>query len=378
MCPDPKALRRLYTDPGVFFLVSMTTDRSLYKSLRMSLWRAMKTASPQGEQGEYSDPLDLPPLDLNDLGPAGREAFTSPEMTLFVDALRLDGKSVRDSILGDLAEYHDLTIDQARTACLDWEEASVDEWRSTNASDSDEGRIEFYRTTQSWSFDLSWWAYLQSEGRADPSNVLALRFAHQYAPGRRHLDFGSGVGVTSQLFTRAGWSSTSADLSSTLLDFARFRNQRRGDEITYIDLHSRQLPAGAYDAITAIDTLAHVPDVYDACRALHTALGPNGVLVANFDIRAAVPGTEWHLYDDDLRPVYDLRRAGFTPIGPVGYGMVGYRKVTPSGLGHRLRVAGAWLTFGEPSTSGVASAQQTVAPLTGEASDAAPRLRRGG
>lgn len=164
-------------------------------------------------------------------------------MTSFVDALRVESRSVRDSVLADLAEHYDMTPEQARQACLKWEETSVDEWRSTNASDSDAGRVEFYRTTQSWSFDLSWWAYLQAEGRATPSNVMALRFTQQYAPGRRHLDFGSGIGVTSQLFARNGWSSTSADLSSTLLDFARFRHKRRGDDISYIDLHTEKLPA---------------------------------------------------------------------------------------------------------------------------------------
>ncbi len=328
--------------------MSVTTDRSLYKSLRLGLWRAMQSAAPQAEQGEYIDPVDLPPVDINDWDPACREALESPEMASFVDALRVGERSVRDSILGDLAEYYDMTPEQARNACLNWEETSVDEWRRTNASSSDAGRVEFYRTTQSWSFDLSWWAYLQSEGRADPSNVLAFRFAQQHAPGRRHLDFGSGIGITSQLFARNGWSSTSADLSSTLLDFARFRHQSRGDEIAYIDLHTDKLPAGAYDAITAIDTLAHVPDVYTTCRELHAALGPDGILVANFDIRAAAPETEWHLYDDDLRPIYDLRRAGFVPIGPAGYGMVGYRKAPTRGLGHHLRVAGAWFTLVSP------------------------------
>ena len=314
----------------------------------MSLWRAMQAAAPQAEQGEYTAPVDLPPFDMNDLDPTSREALASPEMASFVALLRVGSNSVRDSVLADLAEYYDMSPEQARKACLGWEATSVEEWHSTNASSSDAGRVEFYRTTQSWSFDLSWWAYLQSEGRATPSNVMALRFIQQYAPGRRHLDFGSGIGVTSQLFSRNGWSSTSADLSSTLLDFARFRHQRRGDDISYIDLHTEQLPAAAYDAITSIDTLAHVPDVYASCRDLHTALGPNGVLIANFDIRAAAPGTEWHLYDDDLRPVYDLRRAGFVPIGPAGYGMVGYRKVPAHGLGHHLRVASAWLALVSP------------------------------
>lgn len=61
----------LITESLGLLLVSTATDRSLYKSLRMSLWRAMQTAAPQAEQGEYTDPpQDLPPpLDMSDWDP---------------------------------------------------------------------------------------------------------------------------------------------------------------------------------------------------------------------------------------------------------------------------------------------------------------------
>ncbi|RTL61978.1 MAG: class I SAM-dependent methyltransferase [Pseudonocardiaceae bacterium] len=334
--------------PGVVNMPTAMT-RLLYQAFRLRLWQAMHDADPQGEQGVYVDPRDLPPLDTSDWGERQREAFESPEMAAFVAALRLDGKDVRDSVLDDLATYHRISSDEARDECLSWERASAEEWRATGASDSDEGRVGFYRSTRSWAFDLSWWAYLQAEGRADASNVMALRFAQQHATGRRHVDFGSGIGVTSQLFVRSGWSSTSADLSSTLLDFARFRHERHGDTVARIDLHEARLPAGAFDVITAIDTLAHVPDVYATCRQLHGALGPDGILIANFDIRTPTDETAWHLYVDGLQPLFDLRRAGFVPIGPAGYGLVGYRKVRASGMRYVLRSVWAWCLLVSPA-----------------------------
>lgn len=324
------------------------TASPIVRALRLKLWHAMHESTLQGEQGTYSDPVDLPPVDSDQWGRDEREAFTSPEMDTFRESLRHSGLSVRDSLLDDLASFHGITPDAARDACLHWEQKSVEEWSHTGASTSDAGRIEFYRTTQSWSFDLTWWAYLQAECRADPSNVLALRYLQQYAPGRRHLDFGSGIGVTSQLFSRSGWTSTSADLSSTLLDYARHRHARRADDIAYIDLLTDRLPAGSYDAITAIDTLAHVPDVYDTCRRLHESLVAGGILVANFDIRSPAPETAWHLYSDELRPLYDLRRAGFSPIASVGYGMVAYRKVRNHGAGHALRLVRDWVLLVSP------------------------------
>lgn len=328
--------------------MSILTDSPMAREIRMKLWHAMEKSDPQGEQGTFSDPADLPPVHSTQWETEEREAFTSPEMDRFRESLRDGDRTVRESLLDDLATYHGITPQEARDFCLHWEQKSVEEWASTGASTSDAGRVEFYRTTQSWSFDLTWWAYLQSECRTAPSTVLALRFLQQYSPGRRHLDFGSGVGVTSQLFNRSGWRSTSADLSSTLLDFARHRHERRGDDVAYIDLLTDGLPAGNYDAITAIDTLAHVPDMFDTCRRLHGALGRDGVLVANFDIRSPAPETAWHLYRDELRPLYDLRRAGFSPIGDIGYGMVAYRKVRNQGAGHALRVARDWLALVSP------------------------------
>ncbi|GAY12605.1 hypothetical protein TOK_1093 [Pseudonocardia sp. N23] len=333
----------------------------------------MHDAVPQGEQGVYADPAELPPLDPSDWGERQREAFESPEMTAFVDTLRVDGKDVRESLLDDLATYHGITPDQAREECLGWERSSADEWRRAGASDGERGRVEFYRSTRSWAFDLCWWAYLQAEGRADASNVMALRFAQQHVIGRRHLDFGSGIGVTSQLFARSGWSSTSADLSSTLLDFVRFRHERRDDEVTRIDLGEAGLPAGAFDAITAVDTLAHVPDVYATCRRLHAALGPGGVLIANFDIREPSDGTAWHLYSDAQRPLFDLRRAGFVPIGSVGYGLVGYRKARAQGVGHVARSVWAWCVLVSPARR---AARRITRPALRRLA-AAARRRRG-
>ena len=57
----------------------------------------------------------------------------------------------------------------------------------------------------------------------------------------RHLDFGSGVGVTVSSFNSSATKVTLADLSTTLLDFARFRFERRGEKATFIDLNETSL-----------------------------------------------------------------------------------------------------------------------------------------
>ena len=209
-------------------------------------------------------------------------------------------------------------------------------------------RVAFYRSMQSWSYDLLWWAYVQAEGRADPVSVIALRWLQQRAPGRHHLDFGAGVGVTSQLFARSGWATTLADLSSTLLAFARYRLERRNILADYIDLGEHVLPAGAYDAITAIDTLAHVPDMYETGRQLCESLRVGGYLIANIDIRGAADITVWHVQDDELRARYDLLRAGFRKVDQLGYGLVAYQRTDLTGVAEFRRVTWAWLTHVSP------------------------------
>ena len=174
--------------------------------------------------------------------------------------------------------------------------------------------LPFYNSTTSWSFDLLWYAYLESAGLAYPVAPAVAQVALRSNTPRRHLDFGSGIGVGSQLFQALGYETTLADVSKTLLAFARFRLERRDIPATYIDLNDEQLPSRSFDVITAVDTLAHVPDVAATAAELHRALVPGGMLFANFDVRPRTRENAWHLYDDDLVPRWQLQRAGFEPV----------------------------------------------------------------
>ena len=102
------------------------------------------------------------------------------------------------------------------------EAESVKEWQAT-ADDTPTGLSEFYNSVESWSFDLLWYAYVQSAGFGYPGTVIiADRVGPAPADGRM-LDLGSGVGVTAQVFTALGYEVTLADLSGPLLNFARWR-----------------------------------------------------------------------------------------------------------------------------------------------------------
>lgn len=284
-----------------------------------------------GAAGRHPDPETAGAAAPDPAGwPKGwREAFGSPFMDVFRRGLRYRGRSVRDSVLDDLATYFAIPPDQALEHCLDWERESVAEWEAAPRDDP-AGITDFYRTTRSWCFDLLWYAYLQASGFAYPSSVDIARSLRDRPVDGPALDFGSGAGVTAQLVAALGRPVTLADISATLLDFAGFRLRRRDLELPAIDLTRRGLDAGAYGVITAIDTLAHVPDVPATLQMLHRALRPDGVLFTNLDVRQPSAETAWHLYADESPLRLELHRAGFRAVQTLEWGMVRYRRVDPS------------------------------------------------
>jgi SAM-dependent methyltransferase len=316
-------------------------------SSRMSqLWPSWATrisaqllSAPVLVQGLHPDPLDptTPRPDFRSWSTAQRDAFNSQEMEWFRASLRLPGVAdLRAAALDDLSSYSGLTPDECVERCRNWESWSVEEWFAADRSDID-GLTDFYRTTESWAFDLLWYSYLQAVGYAYPSSVLALRATAGQGNGQAHLDFGSGVGVTSQLFAKAGYETTLADVSTSLLDFARYRISRRGEAARFIDLNNEKLEPGRYDVITALDTLTHIPDLAEVVASLHGALRPGGWLITNFDVRPPSPENAPFLYEDDLDLRATLHRAGFVPTGRFGW-FVAYRRADPSDKSQQLRV----------------------------------------
>jgi SAM-dependent methyltransferase len=294
---------------------------------------------PMLRQGAHPDPLDpaTPPARREDRTKAEREALDNTEMQWFRASLLLpEVMGVREAIIDDLSSYSGLTPEECVQRCLNWESWSVEEWQAADRS-SEAGLRDFYLTTQSWAFDLMWYAYLQAEDYVASASVLALRAIPADGHGREYLDFGSGAGFTSQLFARAGYQVTLADVSTSLLDFARYRLSRRGVPARYIDLNDEKLEARRYDVITALDTLTQVPDLVEVAGSLHGALRRDGWLVTNFDVRPPSPENAWHLYQDDLDLRAIMHRTGFLPHSRFGSFIV-YRRREPSGLAWRLRL----------------------------------------
>ncbi|MEO0495186.1 MAG: class I SAM-dependent methyltransferase [Actinomycetota bacterium] len=271
-------------------------------------------------------------------------AVAGPAMAAFRDSLALPPDlDARGGVVDDLATHYGFSPDEVVERCRGWVEHSVEEWGSS-ARETNEDIFDFYRTNVSWAFDVLWYAYLQAELYSYPVSVA---IADDLPAGSlRHLDFGSGTGVTSQMMVRLGHRSDMADIATGMLEFARFRHTRRGDEVRSIDLNDETLGEDVYDVITAIDTLVHIPNLADACRTLHAALRPDGLLYANFDVRPDGPENAPHLYEDDLPLRRLLQRTGFVPEASIDGMVVRYRRVDPTTLEHRVRVVRDALMLG--------------------------------
>lgn len=302
-----------------------------------------------GGQGRHFDPEDpaTEPPSRSRWTTAQRRAYASTHMALFRDALRpAGGGSERDGVVGDLAEHYGLTADEVVDRCLEWEDTSVEEWEAA-PRDSVDGLAHFYDTVQSWSFDLLWYAYLQSAEYGYPESVVVADRVGRHPSGGQMLDLGSGAGVTAQLFSALGYEVTLADVSKPLLEFARRRLDERGIPASYVHLPA-DLEPDTYDLVTALDVMVHVPDLDDTVARLHRTLRPGGLLVANYDVRRRSRHNAWHLYDDDLPLRWAVERGGFVPVTLVDGILWIYRATPTEGRAWHVRTAWAWFRLASP------------------------------
>ena len=261
-------------------------------------------------------------------------------MEVFRDCLRSGDLDVRQSILSELSRFYGYSIEECYVRCIEWETWSVNEWRARERN-SPEGLQDFYDTVQSWSFDLLWYSYLQAQGFGYPAAVLAVKYALERCPRGDHLDFGSGIGLTSQLFSRCGFASTAADISKPLLAFASWRIDEHGDQVQFINLADTKLPTAAFDIVTAVDTLVHVRELDEALRDLHRAIRPGGWLLTNFDVRDsdAVESAS-HLHNDLVALEHRLERTGFRRTETLAGVTQVYQRIDPTTFVFRVRL---WL-----------------------------------
>jgi 2-polyprenyl-6-hydroxyphenyl methylase / 3-demethylubiquinone-9 3-methyltransferase len=132
-------------------------------------------------------------------------------------------------------------------------------------------------------------------------NYVAERVALK---GARVLDVGCGGGILSEALARAGANVVGIDLAPRVLEVARLHLHESGQQVDYreisVEALAAELPA-AFDAVTCMEMLEHVPDPASVIAACAALLKPGGrVFLSTLNrtplaFGAAIVGAEYAL-----------------------------------------------------------------------------------
>jgi 2-polyprenyl-6-hydroxyphenyl methylase / 3-demethylubiquinone-9 3-methyltransferase len=144
--------------------------------------------------------------------------------------------------------------------------------------------------------------------------------AQQGLRGRKILDVGCGGGLLSEAMAGRGAHVTGLDLGRETLQVAELHAASSGLSIRYLcesaEAHAQHSP-GAYDVVTCMEMLEHVPDPDGVLQALRSLVKPGGdvfVSTLNRNLKAfllAIVGAEYvmgllergtHSYERFIRP----------------------------------------------------------------------------
>ena len=167
-----------------------------------------------------------------------------------------------------------------------------------------------------------WW---DPEGPQKPLHALnpaRLGYVRDRAPlrGALALDVGCGGGLLSEALAREGADVTAIDLAPDLLKVAKLHRLESGVQVDYrlsaVEALAAEMP-GAFDVVTCMEMLEHVPDPGAVVAACATLLKPGGRLFLSTLNRTpaafalAIVGAEYvarmlpkgtHRYRDFIKP----------------------------------------------------------------------------
>ena len=112
-------------------------------------------------------------------------------------------------------------------------------------------------------------------------NPLRLRFIDGIAPleGKRVLDIGCGGGILAESMAALGAEVTGIDLAEEGLEAARSHLQVSGLQVTYRALSAEaiaEVAPGAFDVVTCMEMIEHVPDPGSIIRSCGRLVKPGG------------------------------------------------------------------------------------------------------
>ncbi len=115
-------------------------------------------------------------------------------------------------------------------------------------------------------------------------NPLRLAYIEDHAgglAGKKVLDVGCGGGILAESMAEKGAEVTGIDMGEANLEVARLHLLESGLEVDYRQLPVEKLAEempGAFDVVTCMEMLEHVPDPGSVIRACATLASPGGMV----------------------------------------------------------------------------------------------------
>ncbi len=167
-----------------------------------------------------------------------------------------------------------------------------------------------------------WWDENGPQKALHALNPVRLQYVADRAAlqGAKVLDLGCGGGLLSEALAKAGAEVTGIDLAPDLIKVAKLHRLESGVQVDYRQQSAESLATeapGAFDVITCMEMLEHVPDPAAILRACAALLRPGGRLFLSTLNRTpaafalAIVGAEYiarllpkgtHQYRDFIRP----------------------------------------------------------------------------
>ncbi|PRC92999.1 bifunctional 2-polyprenyl-6-hydroxyphenol methylase/3-demethylubiquinol 3-O-methyltransferase UbiG [Solimicrobium silvestre] len=128
-----------------------------------------------------------------------------------------------------------------------------------------------------------WWDTSSEFRPLHEINPLRLEWIHARASlnGKKVIDVGCGGGILAESMAKKGASVTGIDLSEKALNVADLHSLESGLTIRYKHIAAEQMAAqeaGAYDVVTCMEMLEHVPDPSSIIAACAQLVKPGGLV----------------------------------------------------------------------------------------------------
>ena len=218
----------------------------------------------------------------------------------------------RLEVIRDLSEYTGLPIEDVQTRIMsDTTKVCAYEWKQMNPK-SHEEILDFYRTTESYLFNLARYDYFFQNWR---ERVPRLCWG-------RILDYGGGIGDMIIRCAERGFKDlTYYDLEGKTMNFAKWRFAKRGIKVQIIKSSDEEdRLEGKYDSIFCFDVLEHVTEPIKHAERLIKHLSKIGNLF--IQVAKKVYTQPMHISSFDVEAYFssrDLRKRISAPLGMIEY-----------------------------------------------------------